>query len=88
MKIINKWGEINLSKWVEKVKDSVISSNVVASVLGTIVHIIQVYSPTWAKAHAQHNCVDGGGVRFGINSKHLQKTKTDALIVCSSYNAS
>jgi hypothetical protein len=47
-----------------------------------------VCSLTWARAHAQHNCADGSGVKSRIVSKHLQKTKTNALIVCSSYNAS
>ncbi len=37
--------------------------------------LVQAYSFTWTRAHTQHNHVDGGGVGFGIDSKHLQEAK-------------
>jgi hypothetical protein len=46
-------------------------SDGVANVLGTSARIAQMYSPTWARACAQRNCVNGSGVRYGVNSKHL-----------------
>jgi hypothetical protein len=49
-------------------------------------HTVQTYSPTWAKAHARCNHVNGVGLGFEINSKHLRKPKTNVLIMCSFYN--
>jgi hypothetical protein len=65
-----------------------ISLDGVVSVLGANMHIAQMYSPTWTSACARHNCVDGGGVGFGVDSKRLQKAKVSVLIVCSSCNVS
>ncbi len=49
-------------------------------------HTTQTNSVKWAKAHAWHNCVDGGEVGFGVNSKHLQvQVRTSVLIMCSPY---
>jgi hypothetical protein len=36
----------------------------------------------------QHNHADGGGVGFGVDSKHLRKAKVNVLIICSSCNVS
>jgi hypothetical protein len=63
----------------------VISLDVATNVLKTNVRIIQAYSLARVKADVWHNYVDGGGIKSGIDSKHLQKTKMNALIVCSSF---
>jgi hypothetical protein len=34
------------------------------------------------------NHANGGGVGFGVNSKHLREARASALIMCSSCNAS
>jgi hypothetical protein len=39
-------------------------------------------------ACAQHNHANGGGVGFGVDSKHLWKAKVNVLIICSSCNVS
>jgi hypothetical protein len=44
--------------------------------------------PYMSKDRTQHNRANGGGVGFGVISKHLQKVITSALIMCSSCNAS
>jgi hypothetical protein len=55
-------------------------------VLEASAHTTQTNSFTWAKTHAHHNHVDGGGVGFGVNSKHLQvQVKANVLIMCSPY---
>jgi hypothetical protein len=46
----------------------------------------QTYSPTWANARAQHNCVDGIG--FGAIFEDFWEANAYALIVCSSCNVS
>jgi hypothetical protein len=46
-------------------------SDGVVGVLGASARIAQMYCPTWARACAQHNHVNGSGVGYGINSKHL-----------------
>jgi hypothetical protein len=51
------------------------SLNGVASVVEANACIVRVYSPTWTKVHAQHNCVNGSEVRFGIDSKHFWEAK-------------
>jgi hypothetical protein len=59
-----------------------VSSNGLANVLGANAHIVRVYSPTWARAYARRNLVDGNGVGSRINSKHLQKARTNVLFMC------
>jgi hypothetical protein len=46
-------------------------SDGVTGVLGASARIAQMYSPTWARACVQRNCVNGSGVGYGVNSKHL-----------------
>ncbi len=65
-----------------------ILSNGVASVFRANAHIIQTYSPTWTRAPTWCKCVDGGGVGFGVVSKHLWEAKTNALIMCFFCNVS
>jgi hypothetical protein len=60
----------------------------VASVFGISVHTVQTYSPTWGRARVWCNCVDGGGVGFGIDFKHLRKVKANVLIMFSSCKTS
>jgi hypothetical protein len=48
-------------------------------VCSKLLHILFEHIPL--HACAQHNHVDGDGVGFGINSKHLRKAKTSVLIV-------
>jgi len=43
----------------------------VVGVFGASARIVQMYSPTWARACAQRNCVNGTGVGYGVNSKQL-----------------
>jgi hypothetical protein len=66
----------------------VVSLNGATSVLGASACTIQAYFHTWTRANAWHNCADGGGVGFRINSKYLLKANASALIVWSSYNVS
>ncbi len=66
----------------------VVSLDGVASVFGANAHIAWTYSPTWAKACVRFNHADKGGVGSKNDSKHLQEVGVNALIVCSSYNAS
>jgi hypothetical protein len=62
-----------------------VSLNGVIGVFETNAHIIQMYSPTWTKAYAQHNHADGSGVGFGVDFKRLREVKVNVLFVCSSY---
>jgi hypothetical protein len=64
-------GGDQLSKWVEKVKDSHGFIKKGYKCVQINARIAWMYSPTWGKAHVRHNRVDGGGVGFRINSKCL-----------------
>jgi len=75
MEIINKRGEINLNKWMEKAKD-----------YRGLIKCGYRCAPNVEHDYAMH--ADGGGVGFRVNSKHLQEVKASTLIVCSSYNVS
>ncbi len=46
-------------------------SNGVASMFKNNAHIVQTYSPTLAKACVWCNRIDGNGVGFEVDSKHL-----------------
>jgi hypothetical protein len=56
--------------------------------LGTNAHIASTYSPTWANAHAWHNHVDGGEVKFDAIYEDFWETNSRILIICSFYNVS
>ncbi len=66
------------SGW-KKQRTHVVSSNGVIGVLGTSTHIAWTYSLAGARACAQHNCANRGGVGSNVNSKHLRKTKTSVF---------
>jgi hypothetical protein len=86
MEIINEKGKsTSVSGW-KRQRTLVNLSNGAANVLKTSAHTTWVYSPTWTKTCTLCSHVDEGEIGFGIDFKHLQKTKTSARIVCFSCN--
>jgi hypothetical protein len=53
MEIVNKRGDINLNKWMEKAFTPMVSLNGVAGLFGASACIVQVYSLTCVKAYVQ-----------------------------------
>jgi hypothetical protein len=53
-----------------------------------LMHVLLEHIPLHEQGpmHSIIDHADGGGVGFGVNSKHLRKVKTSAIIMCSSYN--
>ncbi len=71
MEIIDEKGEINLSMLMEKTKNSYGLVKWGCKYAKKNAHIVQTYSPTLAKACVWCNRIDGNGVGFEVNSKHL-----------------
>ncbi len=102
-KINASWSKItSISKWTSSMKGRkstsingwrrcrilMVSLHGATCALKANACIAQAYSPTWTKAHAWRNHANGSGVGFEVNSKQLQESNMNVLIVCSSCNVS